>query len=252
MALRVFRSAAGNGCIDHHAPRPAALARNDPRPARCRSALRRQSSSSGDFTRSLIAAGGKARVFHIGRTGLFAAVRGSAAPMASVGARLLRGLLGPTTIRSTPPGLRTLLRECARAPADDLAPIRRGGQRGDKSSISPPPVAIAALYVAAGGEVVYAASLFGRSTAMRSFLPRPASCSRATGETTIACGHRRFVRTDPSGRVGIRRPTGPVRVTAGFTPRTRRTERSRRRRTPRASSRRRAWAPKAVMHRLSW
>ena len=228
-ALTRFRERGGTVVLITNAPRPGErVARTILDRLGVPSAAYDGIISSGDVTRALIAARAGARVFHIGPERdlpLFDGLDSPMAPLERADYVVCSGLLDDTV--ETPRDYEELVaRMHARALPMICANPDVVVERGDKLVYCAG--AIADLYAAAGGDVVYAGKpyrpIYEQALASRRGRARPA-CAAAS-----PAGDRRFGAHRPQGRRGIRHRC-PVRD-RGYSRRgTRRPQRSRCRHT---------------------
>jgi HAD superfamily hydrolase (TIGR01459 family) len=204
--------------------------------------------SSGDVTRALIAARGEARVFHIGPERdlpLFDGLAASMAPLERADYVVCSGLLDDTV--ETPRDYEALVaRMRARALPMICANPDVVVERGDKLVYCAG--AIADLYVAAGGEVVYAGKPYRPIYEQALGLAEAARGQPVKHHRLLAIGDS--VRTDLKGAAAF--GVDALFVTAGI-----HAEELGDRSDPDAAALSGIFAaagvaPKAVMHRLSW
>ena len=204
--------------------------------------------SSGDVTRALIAARGEARVFHIGPERDLPLFDGLAAPMAPLERAdyvVCSGLLDDTV--ETPRDYEELVaRMHARALPMICANPDVVVERGDKLVYCAG--AIADLYAAAGGDVVYAGKPYRPIYEQALDLAEAARGQRVQQHRLLAIGDS--VRTDLKGAAAF--GIDALFVTAGI-----HAEELGDRSDPDAATLSGIFAaagvaPKAVMHRLSW
>jgi HAD superfamily hydrolase (TIGR01459 family) len=248
-ALARFRAGGGTVVLITNAPRPGeVVARGTLERLRVPRAAYDRIVSSGDVTQALIAARAGLRVFHIGPARdlpMFDGLDAPLAPLESADYAVCSGLTDDTV--ETPQDYRTV--------------VERMRERGLPMICANPDIvvergdtlvycagAIADLYAAAGGEVIYAGKPYRPIYEQALAMAEAARGCAADRERVLAIGDS--VRTDLKGAAGF--GVDCLFVTAGI-----HAEELGARDAPDAEALAKIFAaaavmPKAVMHRLEW